>query len=172
MTTVNTINDVDLETVGTLVSAIQTDASHAHTVWKAEAVWDRAFRVEATSRDFAPVVYDEPPALGGTDTGPNPAEQILGAFGSCLAIGYAANASAEGISINRLRVEVEGDLDLHAFLGLGGGHAGFSAVRATVHLDSDADPEVVARLHEKVVATSPIGHTINRPVTVSVDLAG
>ncbi len=165
------LNEVDLPTVGSLVQAIQGDPDIAQTVWKSEVTWDGAFRTSARSRDFAPIAFDEPPALGGTNTAPNPVEQILGALGSCLIIGYAANASAAGIELKDLRIELEGDLDLHTFLGLGQGNAGFSSIKATVHIESDADDAALDALHQKVVTTSPVGHTLTRAVQVAVDLA-
>lgn len=165
------LNEVDLPAVGSLVQAIQGDPDIAQTVWKSEVTWDGAFRTSARSRDFAPIAFDEPPALGGTNTAPNPVEQILGALGSCLVIGYAANASAAGIELKDLRIELEGDLDLHTFLGLEQGNAGFSSIKATVHIESDADDAELDALHQKVVTTSPVGHTLTRAVQVAVDLA-
>jgi len=165
------LNEVDLPAVGSLVQAIQGDPDIAQTVWKSEVTWDGAFRTSARSRDFAPIAFDEPPALGGTNTAPNPVEQILGALGSCLVIGYAANASAAGIELKDLRIELEGDLDLHTFLGLEQGNAGFSSIKATVHIESDADDAALDALHQKVVTTSPVGHTLTRAVQVAVDLA-
>lgn len=171
MTIVSSLNDVDLAAVGSLVQAIQADPDIAATNWKSEVTWKGSFRTEARSRDLAPVAYDEPPTLGGTNTAPNPVEQILGALGSCLVIGYAANASAAGIELKDLRIELEGDLDLHTFLGLGDGNAGFSAIQATVHIDTDADDEALADLHRKVVSTSPVGHCLSRSVPLDVTLA-
>lgn len=171
MTTTARLNDVDLAAVGSLVQAIKADPAVAATKWRSEVTWHGAFQVEAQSRDLPSQGFDEPASLGGTNTAANPVEQVLSALGACLAIGYAANASAAGIAINDLRIELEGDLDLHTFLGLTQGHAGFSDIRARVHLDTDADSEAVAELHRKVVATSPVGHTITRPVAVTVDLA-
>jgi uncharacterized OsmC-like protein len=165
------LNEVDLPTVGSLVQAIQADPEKAQTLWKSEVTWNGAFRTSARSRDFAPIASDEPPTLGGTDTAPNPVEQLLGALGSCLVIGYAANASAAGIELKDLRIELEGDLDLHTFLGLGQDNAGFSAIKATVHIESDADDAALDALHQKVVTTSPVGHTLTRAVPVAVDLA-
>lgn len=170
MTTIH-LNEVDLPAVGSLVQATQGDPDVAQTVWKSEVTWDGAFRTNARSRNFAPIAFDEPPALGGTDTAPNPVELILGALGSCLAIGYAANASAAGIQLKDLTIELEGDLDLHTFLGLHEGNAGFSSIKATVHIESDADDDAIEALHQKVVATSPVGHTLTREVPVAVDLA-
>ncbi len=171
MTTTAPLNDVDMHTVGALVAAIQDDPAKADTTWRASVTWTGGFRSEARVRDFAPVPSDEPPALGGTDTAANPVEQLLGALGNCLAVGYAANASAAGIAVDGLRIELEGDLDLHTFLGLAGGNAGYEGIRVRVHLDTDADPAAIEKLHRKVVATSPVGHTLSRPVAVDVSLA-
>jgi uncharacterized OsmC-like protein len=165
------LNDVDLDAVAGLASAIQADAARAATVWSASVRWEGAFRSSAAIRDFEPIRSDEPAGLGGTDTAPNPVEQLLAALGNCLAVGYAANASAAGITINDLRVELSGALDLHTFLGLDPeGHAGFSSIDVRVHLDSDADAAAVAALHERVVGTSPVGHTLSRAVPLRIDL--
>src|SRR6202041_4206010 len=162
------LNQVNLDAVGALVGAIQESPSAAETTWSAEVRWTGAFRSEATVREFAPVASDEPNALGGTDTAPNPVEQLLGSLGNCLAVGYAANASVAGITIRELRIDLEGDLDLHAFLGLTDGHPGFSAIRAAVHLDTDADEVAVAELHARVAASSPVGQTLSRPIPVEI----
>ena len=172
MTITTTINDVNIGAVAGLAGKIQESPAVASTVWKARVEWDKGFRSEAHIRDFAPAKSDEPGALGGTDTGPNPVEQLLGALGNCLAVGYAANATAAGIRINDLSVDLEGDLDLRTFLGLNPqGNAGYEAIRVTVNLDSDASPEQLAELHDTVVGTSPVGHTLSRPVAVDIALA-
>jgi len=170
-TTINRLNSVDIAAVGGLVSAISEDPATAQTVWKSTVDWKGGFRSQARSRDFAPVPSDEPPALGGDDTAANPVEQLLGALGNCLAVGYAANATVTGIELKDVRIELEGDLDLHTFLGLGDGNAGFESITAKVSIDSDATAEQLDELHRKVVATSPVGHTLGRQVPVKVDLA-
>ena len=108
---------------------------------------------------------------GGSNTGPNPVEQVLGALGNCLAVGYAANATAAGITIKDLRIAVEGRLDLHTFLGLKAENAGFNAITVVVTIDSDASPEALQTLHDKVTATSPVGHTLSRAVPLTIALA-
>ena len=165
------LNDVDIETVGALIGAVQDDSAKAHTVWKANVKWTGAFRSEATIRDFAPLQSDEPTALGGDDTAPNPVEQLLGALGNCLAVGYAANATAAGITLKDLEIDLEGDLNLHTFLGLDdGGHAGYHAIRANVRLDADATDEQITALHQRVIGTSPVGHTLVQPIDVAIDV--
>jgi uncharacterized OsmC-like protein len=169
-TSTTTLNDVDIATVGALADAITADPVKANTIWNASVSWDGGFHTTTTIRDFAPIPTDEPEALGGTDTAPNPVEQLLGALGSCLAIGYAANATAVGIRIDSLRIDVEGDLNLKSFLGLEPGHAGYDTLRASVHIESDATDDAIAALHDTVVATSPVGHTLASAIPVTVDL--
>ena len=165
------LNSVDLGAVGALVEAIRDQPDAAITTWAAEVRWNGGFQSESHVRDFAPVPSDEPRALGGADTAPNPVEQLLGSLGNCLAVGYAANASVAGIAIRDLRIELTGDVDLHAFLGLREGHAGFDDIRVTVHLDADAPADELQALHDKVVGSSPVGHTLARAVPVTVELA-
>jgi len=168
MSTTTSLNKVDLEAVGTLVETIQQDPAAAQTTWAANVRWTGAFRSESQVRAFPPAASDEPSGLGGSDTAPNPVEQLLAALGNCLAVGYAANASAAGITIKDLNIAVAGDVDLRSFLGLSPGHAGFSAIRVSVDLDTDADPDAVAELHRRVAASSPVGHTLQAAVPVEI----
>ena len=124
MSVTTSLNQVDLETVGALVGKIQQDPEAARTTWTANIRWAGAFRSESQVRSFPPTASDEPAGLGGSDTAPNPVEQLLSALGNCLAVGYAANASAAGIAIKDLKIAVDGDVDLRSFLGLAPGHAG------------------------------------------------
>ncbi len=164
------LNDVDLNSVVSLIEKIKQQPDVAATRWSAEVRWKGGFRSEAGIRNFASAKSDEPDQLGGTNTGPNPVEQVLAALGNCLAVGYAANASAAGITIRDLTITVDGELDLHTFLGLADGNAGFSQISAKVKLDSDASSEALQALHEKVIRTSPVGHTLNRAVPVEIAL--
>lgn len=169
-TNTSTLNDVNLAAVSSLAEAIEEDPQIASTTWRARVDWTGGFRSEARVREFSPYPSDEPPGLGGTDTAPNPVEQLLAALGNCLAVGYAANASAAGIAIDDLRIELSGDLDLHAFLGLAEGNAGYSSIDVRVYLDADADRSALEDLHRTVVSTSPVGHTLTRAVPVQVSL--
>lgn len=170
-TTTPALNNVDIGAVAGLAGKIQGEPDVASTTWKASVRWDEGFRSSAKIRDFEPTGSDEPASLGGTDTAPNPVEQLLAALGNCLAVGYAANATAAGIAISDLSIDLEGDLDLHTFLGLNPeGNAGYEAIRVSVNLDSDATVEQLAELHEKVTGTSPVGHTLSRAVPLDIKL--
>ena len=166
------LNEVNIGAVAGLAGKIQEEPGVAATKWNASVQWKGGFRSEAKVREFGPLASDEPDALGGTDTGPNPVEQLLAALGNCLAVGYAANATAAGIEIRDMNIELEGELDLHTFLGLApDGNAGYDNISVRVHIDSDASAEQLAELHDKVVGTSPVGHTLSRAVPLKIDLA-
>jgi len=143
------LNDVNIEAVAGLAGKIQEEPEVAATRWNARVDWKGGFRSEAKIRDFAPLVSDEPD----------------------LAVGYAANATAAGIELRDLSIEVEGELDLHTFLGLRPGNAGYDNISVKVTIDSDAPAEAIQALHEKVTETSPVGHTLSRLVPVAINLA-
>lgn len=164
------LNSVDIEKVADLAAKIQREPDVAQTKWRAEVRWKGGFRSETRIREFSPTESGEPAGLGGTDRGPNPAEQLLGALGNCVVIGYAANATAARIKLKDMTIKIDGDLDLHTFLGLRDGHAGFSSISVKVKLDTDASPEELKVLHEKVQKSSSIGHTLSRAVPIIVDL--
>jgi uncharacterized OsmC-like protein len=166
------LNDVSLDAVAALAAEIQARPEAAATTWSAQVRWTGGFRSEAVVREFAPLTSDEPVGLGGTDQAPNPVEQLLASLGNCLAVGYAANASVAGIELRDLRIDLSGDLDLHAFLGLRDGHAGFDRIRVAVNIDSDAPADAVSALHAKVIGSSPVGHTLSQAIPLDYELAG
>jgi len=165
------LNDVNLEAVGGLVEAVRNDSAEAQTTWAAHVSWKGGFASESRVRKFSPTASDEPAGLGGGDSAPNPVEQLLSALGNCLSVGYAANASVAGIELEDLRIDLKGDIDLHVFLGLAEGNAGFESITATVTIDSDATAEQLSDLHQKVLASSPVGHTVGNEVPLQVVLA-
>ena len=126
-------------------------------------------------RNLPAHVIDEPPALLGDDTAPNPSEALLAALGSCIAVGIHANAVAQGIALSSLELELEGDLNITSVWGTG--HTtgpkpvGFTAVRVRVKLDAAADREILAKLVAHAVEWSPVAGTVRNPVPVDVRLA-
>ncbi|MGZ3646933.1 MAG: OsmC family protein [Ktedonobacteraceae bacterium] len=169
MSTTASINGIDTTTITALRSQLD-EPGKGDTLWKSEIIWQGGFRNQIRTRDFPASYADEPEVLGGTNTAPNPVEQLLGALGSCLAIGYTANASLLGIQIEELRIELEGHIDLPVFLGLREGHAGYPDIAISVYLMADAPQETVEELHQQVLRTSPIGQTIEKAIPLHAKL--
>ena len=168
-------SDVDLgtpiDTFGKFVQHVRANPLESNTTYRAHGEWQGGFRSAATVRHFPPIVSDEPRELGGTDSAATPIEQLLAALANCVATAYATNAAALGIPIRGLSVDIEGDLDLQAFLGLSWGNAGYERVRVTVSIDSPSPREFLEELHCGVTRTSRVGQTFTRPVPLEIRLA-
>lgn len=169
MSTLATINGVNTTRVAALRNKLE-ETGQGDTLWKAEIIWQDGFRNQIRIRDFPTSYADEPEVLGGNNTAPNPVEQLLGALGSCLAIGYTANASLRGIQIQELRIELEGHIDLPVFLGLREGHAGYPDIALSIYLKADAPQETLEELHRQVLRTSPVGQTIEKAIPLHARL--
>ena len=170
MTEPTIINGVNVSELGSFVEHVQGKPDYSGTPFSANVVWQGGFRNEIQVRDLRPLHADEPASLGGTDTAPNPVEQILGAFGACLAIGYTAGATGRGIDLRGLELDLTGIIDLPVFFGLKEGHAGFRRDRHRGAHRLDASPDALEALHEAVLRTSPVGNTLERPVVVHARL--
>jgi uncharacterized OsmC-like protein len=184
MSTIATRNGVDVDRLVAIIGAVQSDPKVAQFTFRAQSTWETGGRNRGTIQEFehagattterpAPfeLVGDEPPVLLGTNAGPNAVELCLQALAFCYAVGFAYNAAAKGIEIEELRYEVEGDLDLHRFLGLGGPRAGFSEIRAKSWVRSpNATAEQLEELCQYVQDTSPVRDILASPVPVSTDL--
>ena len=125
-----------------------------------------------TSRSRAFVLEgDEPPVLLGENNGPNAVEVILHALASCLSVGFIYNAAARGIKVNSLEFTTEGNLDLHAFLGLSeSSRAGYENITVRYKVDADAPREQLVELCSYVQKTSPVLDIIRNPVPVKVEM--
>jgi uncharacterized OsmC-like protein len=111
---------------------------------------------------------DEPPALGGGGSAPNPVEYALASLGSCQAITYRFWAEHLGISFDKLTVTVEGDLDIRRFLGFDDSvRPGFSAVRVQVGITGPETVERYQQLAEAVDEHCPVLDLFRNPVPVA-----
>ncbi len=120
--------------------------------------------VSATARGKS-FVLDEPPALGGTDTGMNPVEALLGALGGCKCIVAKSFAKSQGIALKAIEIHLEGTLDPAGFLG-SDPHAkvGFSEIRTRYRIDADNTDEEVAAFIDYIDSHCPVMDTlVNTP---------
>ena len=184
MTTITSRSGVDVDRLLATIGAVQADPNVAKFTFRARSSWESGGRSKGEIREFEhagittterPQAFqltgDEPPVLLGTNAGPNAVELVLQALAFCYAVGYAYNAAAKGIEIKELRYEIEGDLDLHRFLGLGGPRAGFSAIRAKSWVRSpNATAKQLNELCQYVQDTSPVRDILVSPVPVTTDL--
>lgn len=142
---------------------------------KAKTVCEGQFRMQTYVRDLAPMLIDEPPHLLGEDNAPNPSEALLATLGACLAVGVHANATARGIKLSKLELELEGDINVTAVWGTGdldeAKTLGFSAVRVKIDAEGDAPKEAIDDLIAHSNVWSPVANTLRNNVAVEVSAA-
>ena len=142
---------------------------------KAQTVCEGQFRMQTYVRDLAPMLIDEPPHLLGEDNAPNPSEAVLATLGACLAVGVHANATARGIRLSRLELQLEGDINVTAVWGTGdldeAKTLGFSAVRVKIDAEGDAPKEQIDEIIAHSNVWSPVANTLRNNVTLDVQPA-
>jgi uncharacterized OsmC-like protein len=139
---------------------------------KCKTVAEGKFRHANYIRNLPPYIVDEPPGLLGDDTAPNPSEASLAALGSCLAVGLHANAVHRGWIVNKLELQLEGDLNITAVWGTGDVSekpVGFTDVRVKVDMVCEGVPQSeIDALVTHVKKWSPVANTFTRPVNLEV----
>ena len=134
---------IDKKGLDELIAKGKADPKVIKTL-KCKTVAEGRFRHLNFIRTLPAYMVDEPPGLLGDDTAPNPSEASLAALGSCLAVGIHANAVARGITVFKLEIELEGDLNITAVWGTGDlseKPVGFTDVRAKVTFEADRPRE-------------------------------
>ncbi|MBY0050608.1 OsmC family protein [Brevibacillus agri] len=136
--------------------------------FKATAHLQEGMVVKARSRNFE-VTVDEPKSLGGTDTAMNPVELVLSALGACQSIVARVYAKKFGVHLDDFWVEVEGDLDTDGFMNKSDVRRGYSEIRYTFHIKTDAAKEQVEAFIQFLERTCPVGDTIANPVNLKLN---
>jgi uncharacterized OsmC-like protein len=87
------------------------------------------------------------PATGGDGTLLCSGDMLLEALVACAGVTLRAVSTSLGIPVESGRVRAEGDLDFRGTLGVDrGAPVGFSAIRLSFDLETDADEEQLAAL--------------------------
>ncbi len=114
------------------------------------------------------VKADYAEAAGGTNRAPNPIELLLSALAACIESAVYEFAAHEGISIDAVEAEVEGELDLRGlFMVDDSVLPGFRHVSYTLKIKSPDDPERVKELASRVIQHCPVVDSLIRPVTMT-----
>ena len=160
---------LDLSRLNKLVRAVEEDPSQANFTFSAKTAWRDAAATETRARGHV-IHADAPEALGATDSAADPVELLLTALTSCIPVGLVTHAAKRGVELRNFEIDAEGDLDLRGYLGDDNVRPGFTAIRYTVRVDSDADPEVLKEIVRRAEMFSPMRDNILNGVPVSSQL--
>ncbi|MDX9851344.1 MAG: OsmC family protein [Anaerolineaceae bacterium] len=118
------------------------------------------FKIESRVRQH--VVYtDQPPAGGGTDSGPTPPEYLLVSLAGCIVTLGQIIAKQERLPVRNIEVDIEGGFETDVLMGKNTElRAGFSSIRVHVKLDADMTQEEKEHLIHKIDARCPISDNL------------
>ncbi|NLU82509.1 OsmC family protein [Rhodococcus sp. HNM0569] len=172
--TTTALAGIDVDGLIELSETAKKEPSTGLKTLKATTTCEGGFRNLTQVRTLDPVLVSEPCHLLGDDAAPNPSEVALAALGSCISVGLLANATAKGVTLSKLEVAMEGDIDISAVWGVGDTPkekvTGFTAVRCAITMAGDADEATLEEIRENAMFWSPVVNTFTRPVAVTSTL--
>ena len=86
-------------------------------------------------------------------------------------VGYVAQCALRYITLESLKIETEGDIDLRGFFGLDASISpGYDRLKTVITVKGAASPERFQEIFQAMLATSPNVHNITRPIALESSL--
>jgi len=136
-----------------------------HVEVTSEAQTDTKLEVEERGHE---AVVDEPEKFGGEDEGPNPLEYMFTGLAGCLNVTIHHIANQKDIEVEKLEINVTGDIDLEKFMIGEGGRAGFQDINVEIEIETDTDYETEASLIKEAEERCPVSDNLQHETDVSV----
>ena len=183
MQATSSLNGIDLDRLSGTIEAVTGDPTLARFQFRARNHWIDGGYSRTTIKDFYgagqedatrtqmfTVESDEPPVLLGENRAPNTVEYVLHALAACVSGTIVYHAAARGIAIEGMETTIQGDLDVHGFLGLDDAvRPGFERIRVSIKVTGDIDDSQLGEL-ASLTRYSPVRDIVTNPVPVAIDI--
>ena len=157
------VNDMDQEALFSFKDQVEEDSTKADRRPTVVAHWDgkSASRIE---------FEDKTAHIGGRGE-LNPMQFVLASLAACDVDLVAMHATMMGLEVESLRVEASGHFNVQSYIGLEDKPgAGYDQISYKVILNApDATQEQMAYLVERCEQSSPVGDTLSRNVTMTLE---
>lgn len=115
---------------------------------------------------------DEAPILLSGDKAANPVEYLLHELAARVTTTAVYHAAARGIPLDSVESTLEGELDLHGFLGLDPNvPKGCKNIRMNVRVTGDLSDERKREVVQLGCEFSPVYNMVSKSVPITVELA-
>ena len=129
-----------------------------------------ATRYDGKSRHFS-LIVDEPEALGGKDSAPNPVEYLLAAYAGCLNVVIHLVAKELQVPVSNIKIDINGDINPDRLFGLDTvDRAGFESLTVDIDLDTDAPRELIDKLFERVKDRCPLNDNLSNSTPLNYNI--
>ena len=184
-TTSKIINGVDVSKIVGTIQAIKETPSIADFKFRISNKWQGGGLNETTvkasygaGQEFPDregkftMQADEPPILLSGDKAANPVEHLLHALAACVTTSMVYHAAAKGIPLEAVESHLEGELDLHGFLGIDPNvRKGFKNITFNVRLTGNLTDEQKQEILKLGPQFSPVYDMVTNGVPVTIRLA-
>ena len=175
------VNGINVDDLFSLIESVRQDPAKGATRWHVATTWQGQTRSRSQVEGFGiggdevkrrfTMDIDEPCELGGSNRCANPQEYLLAALNACMTVGYVAQCAVRGITIEKLEIETEGDIDLRGFLGIDPAvPPGYENLHYVVHVKGSGGKEEFAEIHRAVMATSPNFYNVSQRIALQPTL--
>ncbi|RYY21788.1 MAG: OsmC family peroxiredoxin [Sphingobacteriaceae bacterium] len=178
-----TNNGVNLQDINDYVEAVKDDKNKAQVQFVAQSKWAGGTASKITCTEFLvdgqpgsdakrhfSFDMDEPAALGGNDSAPNPVEYLAAALCGCLTAGIATNSALFGNELEKIDIEVKVDFDMQGVLGI---DRSVPSSAAKLHYKvklKGADKAGTLRSKETIDRKSAIKNTLQLPLEITTEV--
>jgi uncharacterized OsmC-like protein len=176
------LNGVNTQILNTAFDSMRNAPERAKVTFSAKSQWNGGFSVTTSCKDFRmggknigrnteyKMQYDYPNQFSGKGKGPTVCEACMGALGACLTQTIAGHATARGIKIDSIDINVEGDLDMRGWTGISTDvRPGAQQLRVKMNIKSDtASKDQINELYEIGKRFSPAFDTLTNGTSVVV----
>jgi uncharacterized OsmC-like protein len=112
------------------------------------------------------------PMAGGEGDLACSGDLLLASLAACQEITLRMVATAMGIELRNVEVNIEGDLDFRGTMGIDPETpVGFQNIRTSVRFDADATPDRLQRLAARAERYCVVGATLREGTSLSTDIA-
>jgi uncharacterized OsmC-like protein len=177
------INGIDMPSLGGFVEAVKSDNEAAKVKFIARSKWVGGTKTEVMCNEFYSngnvasredrsfkLTIDEPPALGGSDSAPNPVEYLAAALCGCLTAAISTNSALFGNHLENIEVETSVDFNLLGILGMDRTVTnGATAIHYKVKIKG-ANKEASLKSKETIDKKSGIKNTLQLPLSITTEV--
>jgi uncharacterized OsmC-like protein len=177
------LNGIEVERLFQTIDAIKQSPRLADFKFRLQNRWIKSAVNRSTIKNFygtskefqhqEPFVLDsdEPIVLLGQESAPSPVEYLLHALAACVTSALVYHAAARGIQLQEVESRLEGEIDLHGFLGLDDNvRRGYKNIKIKFRIKADVPDEQLEELCRLGPTYSPVFDSITRGVPVEVSL--
>jgi uncharacterized OsmC-like protein len=180
------LNGVNTQQLGSLMNTLieRPNISKAtffvKTKWNDKRENSGGFCVKSSMKDFEiggqtiqrnggyTMLFDFPPHLSGEGEGPTVCEACMSSLGACITQTIISHATARGIHLDDITIDLEGNVDLRGFTGISSEvRPGAQEFKVKVNIkSSSASKEQIAEIYEIGKRLSPAFDTLTNGTSV------